>query len=704
MKAKRKPSGVKSGNAANGKTGLQNGNDTSPGGPSLLALDKRKNGSGTEAGAGVDGKVEEAPTTLASLLKELETQSMRPHDAFGNPLDGTTALESARKLHDIVSKISEIEKQVVHPKEKQRTPEKRLQILKQWLEDKGVTLDGVEFRSNLREGCGVVATRNFQEGELIFTVPEGIMMSQLTAAAAKKDCAVLIQASGLVQELGSLQLALHLLFEKHRPSSDPSPWKGYIESLPGLDDGYFLPLGYSIETLEKLDGTQALYDIYRNLRNFVRQYVQCRSLLASFGHYSPAIARANQWFCYSEWLWAVSIVLVRQNNLPHAVQGASKMSHIVALIPAMDSVNHEPGPITANFDFGQKRMELTAKRDFKAGEQIYFSYGFRPASQLFLYNGFVPAELSPGDRIKVPVSLPKSDPLYKKKAALLKLLEVPTDGLLDLMADGRPGRALTIWVRVTAFTEEADVVEHLRLIIEQNTQALRAQQEAALERKGSGNGIPTTNDGTSEGAKGGADSAQEGGVQENEVRGNGKTKPEQENGTQAGGEAENGATEDLADSETAEDVDPSQSAELQPREAAILVSLIEQTLERYPDVQAIEAAAQGDTPSEGGEKAGPASEGPAASLVGGVQGLGLGLKDPLGKGKKQELDIRSVIRKRELTTSAAMVKLERLMLSRGAERLRSVTHDTAGTDIKSQGQKRIGTENGHGGSKEKQRT
>lgn len=91
-------------------------------------------------------------------------------------------------------------------------------------------------------------------------------------------------------------------------------------------------------------------------------------------------------------------------------------------------------------------------------------------------------------------------------------------------------------------------------------------------------------------------------------------------------------------------MDPSQSEELQRREAAILVSLIEQTLERYPDVQALEAAAQGDAPPEGGEKAGPASEGAAASLVGGVQGLGLGLKDPLGKGKKQggrgDLDCR----------------------------------------------------------------
>lgn len=32
--------------------------------------------------------------------------------------------------------------------------------------------------------------------------------------------------------------------------------------------------------------------------------------------------------------------------------------------------------------------------------QIYFSYGTRPASLLFLYNGFVPNELSPRDRIK----------------------------------------------------------------------------------------------------------------------------------------------------------------------------------------------------------------------------------------------------------------------------------------------------------------
>jgi hypothetical protein len=59
------------------------------------------------------------------------------------------------------------------------------------------------------------------------------------------------------------------------------------------------------------------------------------------------------------------------------------------------------------------------------------------------------------------------------------------------------------------------------------------------------------------------------------------------------------------------------------------VSIIEQTLDRYPEVQALEAA-ESDAQLEGGEKA----ESGSAALARGVQGLGLGVKDPLGKGKR----------------------------------------------------------------------
>jgi hypothetical protein len=59
------------------------------------------------------------------------------------------------------------------------------------------------------------------------------------------------------------------------------------------------------------------------------------------------------------------------------------------------------------------------------------------------------------------------------------------------------------------------------------------------------------------------------------------------------------------------------------------VSIIEQTLDRYPEVRALEAAEKSDA-QLGGEKAGSDS----GALARGVQGLGLGVKDPLGKGKR----------------------------------------------------------------------
>lgn len=82
---------------------------------------------------------------------------------------------------------------------------------------------------------------------------------------------------------------------------------------------------------------------------------------------------------------------------------------------------------------------------------------------------------------------------------------------------------------------------------------IQERLQAALQQKGNGDVKPATNDGTSEGAKDGAGTAQEGDAQESEGdRANGKTELEQGNGTQAGGEVENGATGDPMESESGE--------------------------------------------------------------------------------------------------------------------------------------------------------
>jgi len=47
-----------------------------------------------------------------------------------------------------------------------------------------VQLDGLELKSGLPEGCGVVATRKLKEGEEILRIPHPLMMTTVTAHEA----------------------------------------------------------------------------------------------------------------------------------------------------------------------------------------------------------------------------------------------------------------------------------------------------------------------------------------------------------------------------------------------------------------------------------------------------------------------------------------------------------------------------------------
>jgi len=102
-------------------------------------------------------------------------------------------------------------------------------------------------------------------------------------------------------------------------------------------------------------------------------------------------------FTYNEFIWAVSVVMSRQNQIP--IHGKREL----ALIPAWDLCNHETGKITTFFDVELNALQCYAQRAFSQGDQIYIHYGNRPNSELFLYMGFVVAD-NPADsyRLKFP--------------------------------------------------------------------------------------------------------------------------------------------------------------------------------------------------------------------------------------------------------------------------------------------------------------
>jgi hypothetical protein len=120
-----------------------------------------------------------------------------------------------------------------------------------------------------------------------------------------------------------------------------------------------------------------------------RQLKHLRVLLSTFGR-----SVMNQLVIFTK---PYFVVMTRQNPVPGRQD--IQASPDLALIPLLDMFNHEEGEITCHFDVSQQHMELTAKRPFQQGEQVFICYGNRSNSELLLYSGFVP-DYNSKDRIK----------------------------------------------------------------------------------------------------------------------------------------------------------------------------------------------------------------------------------------------------------------------------------------------------------------
>lgn len=435
----------------------------------------------------VDGgrRKDKSSVALDGLIADLFRRVHKPLDLVEAPhFDHLAAI---RPIHRILLQIQKHEKAINNSPAPLDGPS-RMSSLSNWLSQNGVETKRLKFEDKLPEGAGVVATEKISEGEIFASVPSNLMMTTLTAIQSKEDVGLLAAHDPWLRAVPSLILAMHLLFEKHRPLDSPSKWRGYIESLPGQfniqetniegSDQIMLPLAFSMETIEHLKGTSALGEFHKLLTSVAKQYCHMRIALRQLAPASPSIARSLSWFNFVQFRWAVSMVMMRQNRVPLSVEGGG-MEHAMALVPLFDMFNHEEGNLTSHYDFGANQMEVSAKRDFSIGDQIYMSYGTRPNILYLLYAGFLPSQNSV-DRIRVFVDLNPSDPLYTKKLALLKWLEVKPKSLLDLFWDGSPSPSLASWLTVAAMDCDVTLMKKMR-----ETIASRAEATAAiLEEKG----------------------------------------------------------------------------------------------------------------------------------------------------------------------------------------------------------------------------
>ncbi|CAJ1074238.1 actin-histidine N-methyltransferase isoform X2 [Xyrichtys novacula] len=246
----------------------------------------------------------------------------------------------------------------------------------------------------------------------------------------------------ILQAMGNVTLAFHLLCERSDPSS---PWLAYIRSLP---QDYETPLYFQQEEVQLLLGTQAIQDILSQYKNTARQYAYFYKLLQTH----PAASRLplKDGFTFDDYRWAVSSVMTRQNQIP--TEDGSRVT--LALIPLWDMCNHTNGLITTGYNLEDDRCECVALQDYKENEQIYIFYGTRSNAEFVIHNGFFFQE-NAHDRVKVKLGVSKSERLYAMKAEVLARAGIPASCIFALHCNEPPISAqLLAFLRVFCMTEE----------------------------------------------------------------------------------------------------------------------------------------------------------------------------------------------------------------------------------------------------------
>ncbi|XP_038865732.1 actin-histidine N-methyltransferase isoform X1 [Salvelinus namaycush] len=382
--------------------------------------------SGTGAMAVVSPR--EMINLISELLQKCSSAAPSPGKEWEEYVQIRGLVEKIRKKQKGISVIFEGSREEFFPK------------LMAWAQESGASCEGFEIANFAGEGFGLRATKDIKAEELFLWIPRKMLM---TVESAKNSVlGPLYSQDRILQAMGNVTLALHLLCERADPSS---PWLPYIKTLPG---DYDTPLYYEEEEVRHLLSTQAIQDVLSQYKNTARQYAYFYKVIQT--HPTTSKLPLKDAFTYDDYRWAVSSVMTRQNQIP--TEDGSRVT--LALIPLWDMCNHTNGLITTGYNLEDDRCECVALQDYKENDQIYIFYGTRSNAEFVIHNGFFFQE-NAHDRVKIKLGVSKSERLYAMKAEVLARAGIPSSSIFALHCSDPPISAqLLAFLRVFCMTEE----------------------------------------------------------------------------------------------------------------------------------------------------------------------------------------------------------------------------------------------------------
>eukprot|EP00727_Mastigamoeba_balamuthi_P010863 m51a1_g64 putative histone-lysine n-methyltransferase setd3 (507) ;mRNA; f:213303-215263 len=315
-----------------------------------------------------------------------------------------------------------------------------LDAFARWFEGEGGAAKGLRLRAGLAEGTGIVATADHAEGDVLVEVPRALMMTEETAAASQ-SASILKGAAALFPEVA---VALHLLGEKHNIKSK---WAPYIKILP---KEYTTPLYMPWDVICELRGSSALDECIKCIKNTASQF--CHVFKELHDTPDPDRFMSILLLTYTEYMWAISVVMTRKNRVTRTRATEGPSSDMVALIPMWDCFNHTPTGKITTFMEGD-RCVCRSLKAWSSGQQVLIHYGDRPNVQLFSHNGFV---VDNNDSDVFLLHAAPQDPSVSRPQERAQLIQkfIPTGyGSFFVSKEGQPSPSLIRVLRVLSMDD-----------------------------------------------------------------------------------------------------------------------------------------------------------------------------------------------------------------------------------------------------------
>ncbi|PHZ17134.1 RuBisCO-cytochrome methylase [Rhizopus microsporus ATCC 52813] len=252
-----------------------------------------------------------------------------------------------------------------------------------WLVANGATIsDKIAFKDYRSEnsGRGVIATQDIKEGDVLFSLPRSILLSQVTSSLKDK-------VSELSELPGWAPLILCMMYEIDKPESF---WKPYFDVLPRE---FSTPMFWNQDDLKELEGTDIDSDdlFHNELEPIIKKHPELfdekKHNLELF-HICGSLVMAYSFLDEMQKLPKKKTQEEEQEDEEDDDDDDDEEG-LITMVPMADMLNHKAGFNNARLFHEPDCLQMKAIKNIKEGEQIYNTYGDLCNADLLRKYGFV---------------------------------------------------------------------------------------------------------------------------------------------------------------------------------------------------------------------------------------------------------------------------------------------------------------------------